>query len=87
MSDLKQQRAELVEEFQINDKDTGSPEVQIALLTQRILELTEHMKQHPKDFSTRRGLIRMVQRRKKNLRYLMNNHYERYEKITEELGL
>ncbi|MER3407025.1 MAG: 30S ribosomal protein S15 [Patescibacteria group bacterium] len=70
-----------------NEKNTGSPEVQIALLTEEILNLLEHLKNHKKDKSSKRGLILKLAHRKKLLRYLRKVSYERYKKITEELGL
>ena len=70
-----------------NEKDTGSPEFQIALLTEEILNLIEHLKKHKKDKSSKRGLILKLAHRKKLLRYLRKVSYERYKKITEELGL
>ncbi|MER3570260.1 MAG: 30S ribosomal protein S15 [Patescibacteria group bacterium] len=70
-----------------NEKNTGSPEVQIALLTEEILNLIEHLKKHKKDKSSKRGLILKLAHRKKLLRYLRKVSYERYKKITEELGL
>lgn len=78
---------EIIKEFQKDEKDTGSPEVQIAILTQRIKELTEHLKVNKKDHSSRRGLFKMIRRRKGLLNYLMNNDIERYREIIEKLGL
>ena len=80
-------KAELVAEFAIKDGDNGSAEVQIALLTQNIKNLTEHLKVHKKDFTSRRGLLIMVGRRAKLLRYLRNNEVARYKTILERLGL
>ena len=83
----KDQKTEIIKEFQKDEKDTGSPEVQIAILTQRIKELTEHLKVNKKDHPSRRGLFKMIRRRKGLLNYLMNNDIERYREIIEKLGL
>ena len=83
----KDQKTEIIKQFQKDEKDTGSPEVQIAILTQRIKELTEHLKANKKDHSSRRGLFKMIRRRKGLLNYLMNNDIERYREIIEKLGL
>ncbi|MGI6354402.1 MAG: 30S ribosomal protein S15 [Lentisphaerae bacterium] len=83
----KETKARLIKEFQRSENDVGSCEVQIALTTQRINELTEHMKVHKKDFSTRRGLVALVNRRRKLLSYLMREDYERYSTLIKRLGL
>ena len=83
----KDQKTEIIKEFQKDEKDTGSPEVQIAILTQRIKELTEQLKVNKKDHSSRRGLFKMIRRRKGLLNYLMNNDIEIYREIIEKLGL
>lgn len=80
-------KAEIIAKFQQHEGDTGSPEVQVALLTQRILDLTEHMKQHPKDFHSRRGLLQLVGQRRRFLAYIKAQDFERYRKIVTELGL
>ncbi len=77
----------IIEEFKINEKDTGSPEVQIAILTNRINELNEHLKEHKKDHHSRRGLLKMVGKRRNLLRYLKNKDIERYRKLIEQLGI
>ncbi|MBT7164620.1 MAG: 30S ribosomal protein S15 [Victivallales bacterium] len=74
-------------DFARNDKDVGSPEVQIAVLTARVSELTEHLKIHKKDHSTRRGLITLVNRRRKLLKYLEGKSHERYIAIAQRLKL
>lgn len=73
--------------FQLHEKDTGSADYQVALLTQRIKYLTDHLLTHKKDFSSRRGLLRLVARRRKLLDYLKADSEERYQKIIKELGL
>ena len=87
MSITAQKKSELVKEFQRDEKDSGSPEVQCAILTHRIVELTEHMKQHKHDYATRRGLLRMVSRRSRLMRYLHRIDRERYEALRVKLGL
>lgn len=77
----------LVKDYRQHDKDTGSPEVQIALLTERITELTEHLKLHKKDHASRRGLLKMVGRRSSLLKYLTALDRERYQKVISRLGL
>ena len=81
---IKQQ---VIADFRVHEKDSGSPEVQIALLTKRINELTEHLKTHKKDFSSRRGLLRMVGNRNSLLKYLMREDRERYQQTITKLGL
>lgn len=83
----KTAKQEVISKFKRDEKDTGSPEVQIALLTTRINELTEHLKVHTKDNHSRRGLLKMVGQRRNLLNYLSKKNVERYRKITEELGL
>ena len=80
-------KQEVIAKFGRNEGDTGSPEVQIALLTQRINHLTEHLKSHQKDHHSRRGLLQMVGRRKGLLDYLKSTDIEKYRKIIAELGL
>ncbi len=81
------QKAQLVKEYQRQQDDTGSPEVQIALLTARITDLTEHFKTHVKDHHSRRGLLRMVSRRRKLLDYLKRADAEKYRLLIDRLGL
>lgn len=80
-------KADVKQDYQLHDRDTGSAEVQVALLTSRIKELTEHLQRHTKDHSSRRGLIVMVSKRRRLLDYLMRKHEERYSKLVERLGL
>ena len=80
-------KQKIIEENRSHDKDTGSSEVQIALLTSRIAHLTEHLKTHRKDFHSRRGLLMMAARRRKLLDYLKKNDLKRYQAIVEKLGL
>ena len=80
-------KQELIKEHAINEGDTGSPEVQIAVLSEHIGNLTVHLNQHKKDFATRRGLLTMVGRRRRLLRYLRNKSTERYQAIVAKLGL
>jgi small subunit ribosomal protein S15 len=80
-------KSELIKEFARESGDTGSPEVQIALLSEEIKSLTEHLKVHRKDFTSRRGLLLMVGARSKLLKYLRNRTPERYQTIVQRLGL
>jgi small subunit ribosomal protein S15 len=81
------QKAQVVKSYQRSGKDTGSPEVQIALLTERINGLTEHFKTHVKDFHSRRGLLVMVSQRRKLLDYLQRTDADKYRSVIERLGL
>ncbi|MHB8173000.1 MAG: 30S ribosomal protein S15 [Nitrospirota bacterium] len=83
----KDTKQDLIGKYKIHETDTGSPEVQIALLSERIKYLTEHFKTHKKDFHSRRGLLKMVGRRRRLLDYLKNKSVDRYKKMVEELGL
>ena len=87
MAIVASRKAEIIKEFATKEGDNGSPEVQIALLTEDIRNLTEHLKVHNKDFTSRRGLLIMVGRRSKLLRYLRNKNVERYKSILARLGL
>jgi small subunit ribosomal protein S15 len=82
-----EQKREVIAKFGQNEKDTGTSEVQIALLTTRIQELTEHLKTHSKDHHSRRGLLKMVGQRRRLLRYLKRTDLERYRSVLAELGL
>lgn len=84
---LKEQKAEIIGTFKNSEADTGSPEVQIAILTKRIVELTEHFKTHKKDHHSRRGLLKLVSRRRNLLDYLKKKEVERYKKIIEALNI
>lgn len=80
-------KQEIIKEFQIKEGDTGSAEVQIAILTDRIAGLTEHLKVHKKDYHTRRGLLKLVGRRRRFLKYLEKNDFDRYKAIITKLKL
>lgn len=80
-------KQEIIKEYATKEGDTGSPEVQIAVLTKRIKDLTEHMKQHKHDFHTQRGLLALVGRRKRMLAYLHDTDIDRYRSLIERLGL
>ena len=84
---LKEKKQSVIAEHRVHETDTGSPEVQIAILTARILKLTDHLNANKSDFSTRRGLLKMVGRRRRLLNYLMKNDVQRYRSIIEKLGL
>lgn len=84
---LKQEKDAIIKEYAIKEGDTGSPEVQIALLTKRINDLTEHLKTHKKDHHSRRGLLKMVGKRRNLLNYLIKVDIERYRSIIERLGI
>jgi small subunit ribosomal protein S15 len=83
----KEQKLEIIKQFARSEGDVGSVEVQVALLTGRIKELTEHMKVHKKDFSSRKGLVALVNQRRSLLRYLSKNDYARYSALISKLGL
>ena len=87
MSTTKEQKTELISTYRTHDGDTGSPEVQIALLSNRISYLTEHFKTHAKDHHSRRGLMKLVGRRRRLLDYLKSVDVERYRTIIEKLGI
>ena len=80
-------KQETIEQFKQHEGDTGSPEVQIALLTNRIVHLTEHLREHKHDYSTRRGLLKLVGQRRRQLRYLSNKDVDRYHNLIQALGL
>ena len=83
----KEKKGKIIGDYRTGDTDTGSPEVQVALLTSRINELTEHLKTHPKDHASRRGLLKMVGTRSSLLKYVGDKDVGRYRKIISRLGL
>jgi small subunit ribosomal protein S15 len=87
MSITAERKSEVIKEYAKGANDTGSPEVQVALLTHRINELTEHLRYHKHDHHSRRGLLMMVGRRRRLLQYLQRNDLERYRALIKELGL
>lgn len=87
MSITAEKKTELIGEFKKTDADTGSPDVQIAVLSHRISNLTEHLKSHQKDHASRRGLLMLVSRRRRLLNYLKRNDGEQYQNMLERLGL
>jgi small subunit ribosomal protein S15 len=87
MSLLKEKKTAIIEDFRTHGTDTGSPEVQIALLSERIRYLTEHFKTYKKDHHSRRGLLMLVGRRRRLLDYLKNRDFERYQRVIERLGI
>jgi len=82
-----QVKKDLIQNYRVHEGDTGSPEVQVALLTERIRHLTEHLKTHRKDHSSRRGLLKMVGRRASLLKYLLRHDRQRYQTVIERLGI
>lgn len=87
MSQRTEMKAQIIEDNRLHEHDTGSPEVQVALLTHRIQELTEHFKTHAKDHHSRRGLLKLVGRRRRLLDYLKRKDFERYRTTIERLGI
>jgi len=87
MSITHEKKAELIKEYGRGDGDTGSPEVQVSILTERIKNLTEHLKEHKKDFHSRRGLLVMVGQRRRLLDYLKRKNEDRYQELIKSLGL
>ncbi|MBV9301919.1 MAG: 30S ribosomal protein S15 [Acidobacteriaceae bacterium] len=87
MSLAVEQKSQIIHKYRINKSDSGSPEVQVALLSQRIQHLTEHFKTHQKDHHSRRGLLSMVARRRKLLKYLKDRSPERYQALIQSLGI
>lgn len=83
----REKKEKIIGDFKTHNGDTGSPEVQVALLTRRINELTEHLKSHPKDHASRRGLLKMVGNRSALLRYVSGKDVSRYQQIINRLGL
>ncbi|PTX58629.1 SSU ribosomal protein S15P [Melghirimyces profundicolus] len=87
MSLSLERKREIINEFKTHENDTGSPEVQIAILTHRINELNEHLREHKKDHHSRRGLLKMVGQRRNLLNYLKKNDIQRYRVLIQKLGL
>jgi small subunit ribosomal protein S15 len=87
MSITQERKHVLIKDYATHDGDTGSPEVQVAVLSERIVNLTEHLKAHQKDFASRRGLLMMVGQRRRLLDYLRKNNEGRYQSLIERLGL
>ena len=83
----KKEKQEIIDKFKLHENDTGSVEVQIAILTEKIKKLSDHLKEHKKDHSSRRGLLKMVGRRRKLLNYLKEKDYEKYLQLLENLNL
>lgn len=87
MALVQEKKKEIIEKFRSHEKDTGSPEVQIALLSERIRYLTDHFKSHKKDHHSRRGLLKLVGQRRRLLNYLKEKRMDRYRMIIDQLGL
>lgn len=87
MSITKDAKSKVIEGYKLSEKDTGSPEVQVALLTERINNLSSHFEKNPKDHHSRRGLLKMIGARKRHLTYLKNKNNERYQALIQRLGL
>lgn len=84
---LKEKKSEIIEDFRSHDNDTGSAEVQIAILSERIRYLTEHFRTHAKDHHSRRGLLKLVGRRRRLLDYIRRKDFDRYRRVIERLGI
>jgi small subunit ribosomal protein S15 len=87
LAQSKEQREQVIQDYRVHDTDTGSPDVQVALLTHRINELTEHFKTHTKDHHGRRGLLKMVGQRRRLLDYLKRRDADRYRRLIDRLGI
>jgi small subunit ribosomal protein S15 len=87
MAMVKERKTELITSYKIHEKDTGSPEVQVAILTEKINYLTEHLKKHKKDVHSRQGLLKMVNKRRRLLDYLKKNVFERYATLIDRLNI
>ena len=87
MSITAERKNDLIKEYATKDGDTGSPEVQVAIITERIVNLTEHMKEHSKDFHSRRGLLKLVGQRRRLLDYVKRKEQKRYDDLIKRLGL
>ena len=87
MSITSDRKTEIINEYSTKSGDTGSPEIQVAILTERITNLTSHFENHKKDVHSRRGLLMLINRRRRMLNYLRNKHIERYQELIKRLGL
>ncbi len=87
MTITKETKSKLIEDYRLHNNDTGSPEVQVAILSNRIIQLTEHLRAHKHDQSSRRGLLKMVGKRRKLLGYIKDRDYQRYLDLTERLNI
>jgi small subunit ribosomal protein S15 len=87
MALVQEKKREIIEQFKSHEKDTGSPEVQIAILSERIRYLTDHFKAHKRDHHSRRGLLKLVGQRRRLLNYLKDTHVDRYRTVIDRLGL
>ena len=87
MALVQKEKSKIIEKFQVHEKDTGSSEVQIAVLTEEIIKLTEHLKKNPKDNHSRRGLLKLVSQRRKLLDYLKRENESQYQKLIDTLDL
>jgi len=87
MSIEKETKAKVIQDYRLSEKDTGSPEVQVALLTTRINNLASHFENNPNDHHSRRGLLKMIGARKRHLNYLRNKDFERYQSLIKRLGI
>ncbi|MEN9247775.1 MAG: 30S ribosomal protein S15 [Gloeomargarita sp. GMQP_bins_69] len=84
---LQEQKQQIINEYQVHATDTGSPEVQIALLSARIEKLSEHLRTHKKDYASQRGLMKLIGQRRQLLLYLRKHHRDRYESLVQKLGI
>lgn len=87
MAMVQETKRKVIQDYRTHDRDTGSPEVQVAVLTERINQLSDHFKEHKKDHHSRRGLLKMVSKRKSLLNYLQKSHVVRYRELIKKLGL
>lgn len=87
MSIEREEKTKVITDFRLAEKDTGSPDVQVALLTTRINNLAKHFEKNPKDHHSRRGLLKMIGARKRHLTYLKNKDFERYQQLIKRLGI
>ena len=87
MSINKESKGKVIQDYRLSEQDTGSPEVQVAIITTRINNLTAHFEKNPKDHHSRRGLLKMIGARKRHLNYLKNKEFERYQSLIKRLGI